>query len=177
MTCFTELRLSSSREHFSRYGLLGVVVDRTFVLERLGGPVHYVRQHDAEVLVGNLAQLTQWLNDLMLREPDAEQMLHGAFLAASFMKGMSNPGTDDFAFLDEHEWRIVHTDAAVAAGTIVATALRRPSYRVPVPVAGVKLLVVPDEVVRLRTMAAPWFQAWASGHAVPIHTAAELEHL
>jgi hypothetical protein len=39
MTCFTELRLSQSQPHHIRYGLLGLVVDRMFVLQRSGGPV------------------------------------------------------------------------------------------------------------------------------------------
>ena len=37
MTCFTEIRLSQAQEHSSRYGLLGVSVDRRFVLDRYGG--------------------------------------------------------------------------------------------------------------------------------------------
>jgi hypothetical protein len=175
MTCFTELRLSSSHSHVQRYGLLGVVVDRLFVLERLGAPVHYVRQHHAEALVGNLAQLTHWIHGLKGKDADAEQMQHAAMFAASFLKGMSHPSTDDFAFLDEHEWRIVQTDSVVSAGRIVATGLPHPCYRVPVAVGDVRLLVVPDEIVRMWTVSAPWFASWADGRAVPIHTVNELE--
>jgi hypothetical protein len=61
MTCFTELRLSGSRVHFESYGLLGVVVHRNFALQRNGGPVMYVRQHDDDPLVSNVAQILHWL--------------------------------------------------------------------------------------------------------------------
>jgi hypothetical protein len=45
MTCFTELRISHSEHHWCRYGLIGIVVDRSFVLRRSGGPVLYMRSH------------------------------------------------------------------------------------------------------------------------------------
>lgn len=176
MTCFTELRLSSAHPHFVRYGLLGIVVDRLFVLERLGAPVHYVRQHHAEALVGNLAQLQQWIGGLRGLCVDALQMLDGTFLGASFLKGMSNPGTDDFAFLEEHEWRIVQTDAVVLRGAIVATGFSKPRYRIPLAVGDVRLVIVPDEVVRSWITGSAWFRDWTAECYVPIHTVADLKH-
>src|SRR4029453_2253827 len=117
-----------------------------------------------------------WVTDASTRKvPGATDMLHGAFFSASFMKGMSTPGTDDFTFLEEHEWRIFQTDRKVTDGRIVATNLERPRYRVVVGVADVKLIVVPDEVVRMWTMTTPWFASWANGRAVPVLTAAELK--
>jgi hypothetical protein len=40
MTCFTELRLSSAGEHSKKYGALGLVVTRRWILDRWGSPVH-----------------------------------------------------------------------------------------------------------------------------------------
>jgi len=54
MTCFTEVRLSDTELHTQRYGLLGIAVNRHFVLERFGGPVHYVRNHCTESTIGNV---------------------------------------------------------------------------------------------------------------------------
>ena len=57
MTCFTEVRLSGTELHTQRYGLLGIAVNRHFVLERLGGPVHYVRNHCTEAVIGNFQEI------------------------------------------------------------------------------------------------------------------------
>lgn len=59
MTCFTEIRLSQAKLHAQRYGLLGVGVTRRFVLDRLGGPVHYVRNHPTAYAPGMCAVLEQ----------------------------------------------------------------------------------------------------------------------
>ena len=53
MTCFTEIRLSEAQSHSRQYGLLGMGVTRQFVLDRFGGPVHYVRHHASECVIGN----------------------------------------------------------------------------------------------------------------------------
>ena len=42
MTCFTEIRLSASDVHAQQYGRLGFGFSRRFVIERYGGPVHYI---------------------------------------------------------------------------------------------------------------------------------------
>jgi len=42
MTCFTEIKLSLTREHTERYGCLGFGFSRAFVLKRGGMPVFYV---------------------------------------------------------------------------------------------------------------------------------------
>ncbi len=62
MVCFTELRLSQSLPHRARYGLLGIVVDRQFVLKRHGAPVFYIPSHADESIVGNLFQTLDWIN-------------------------------------------------------------------------------------------------------------------
>src|SRR5260221_14510840 len=53
VSCFTEVRLSQAELHSQRYGLLGIGVERKFVLDRRGGPVHYVRNASCETVVGN----------------------------------------------------------------------------------------------------------------------------
>ena len=46
-------------------------------------------------------------------------------VAASFLKAMSRPNTDDFQFLNEHEWRIVHTLPQQNQQRIIATNVPR----------------------------------------------------
>jgi len=41
ITCFTELKISSSYEHTMKYGLLGLGYSRKFILSNGGRPVHY----------------------------------------------------------------------------------------------------------------------------------------
>src|SRR5437868_7776598 len=40
--CFTELKLSESRRHASRYGRLGIGVKRPFLFQRFGRPLAYL---------------------------------------------------------------------------------------------------------------------------------------
>jgi hypothetical protein len=61
---------------------------------------------------------------------------------------MSNPEQDDFAYLDEHEWRITHTHEEEKLGLIAATGLDRPIYRIPVQPGDVRLVVFPDSATR-----------------------------
>lgn len=178
MTCFTELRLSGARPHFTRYGLLGFVVHRKFVLERGGGPVLYVRQHDDDPLVSNVGQLLTWL--LAKREEgvvDAADMTHGAFFLCSFLKPMSTANTDDFSFIDEHEWRIVQSDRQVREGKIVRTERPPPPYRIPLSAADLRMLVVPDGELRRILLADRAFAQWCGEASVPILTVTEVENL
>ena len=125
-TCFTEIRLSQAERHACRYGLLGIGVTRSFVLDRLGGPVHYVRNHDVECVVGNIKFL---LDDLTKR--DAEMGLRALTVNSAFIKKMSDHGSDDFIYLDEHEWRIIHTFRQESKGTIIPTGKAQPSVVSP----------------------------------------------
>jgi hypothetical protein len=174
MTCFTELRLSRSRPHRSRYGLLGVVVDRMFVLQRSGGPVQYLRCHHDEPIVGNLALVFDWLNDqIKAGIPRALDVRHALFFQAAFLKRMSNANTDDFAYLDELEWRIVHTDHQTVAGRLVPTRSAQPPYRIPLTPDEVRMVIVPDEQVRADAM--PLLQTWAKDKLPPVLTVDEAE--
>jgi hypothetical protein len=155
MTCFTEIRLSQASKHASLYGSLGVGVDRKFVLDRYGSPVHYVRNHPEECLIGNAQELNNFLNskgDVRAKEI-FKIMIH-------FMKAMSNPNSDDFRYLDEHEWRIVQTDTQIQANRIDITGIARPALRVPVPAGDLRLVVFPDDQTRARARSeariAPW---------------------
>jgi hypothetical protein len=143
VTCFTEVRLSQAESHSQRYGLLGIGVERKFVLDRRGGPVHYVRNAPRETVVGNCLAVFSYCQKN--RAVDEEELMRRNI---GFLKPMSNRDQDDYAYLDEHEWRITHTHMEEKQGLIVATGLDSPVYRIPVKAGDVRLVVFPDAATR-----------------------------
>jgi hypothetical protein len=176
MTCFTELRASLAKPHRRLYGLLGIVVNRAFVMERSGGPVHYVRNHAADGVVGNISRVLDWMKaQVEAARPGAQEMLDTLPYPLAFMKGMSNEGADDYAYIDEFEWRVIHTHQQMKAGRIIATGLQIPKYRLPVTSDDLKMVIVPDD--EIRTEALRKIQAWTGGHTPPVLTIQEVEQL
>lgn len=157
MTCFTEIRLSQARFHAEQYGLLGVGVTRRFVLDRFGGPVHYVRNHEIECVIGNAQEVHNALK--RLNEPE---VVNYFAVNSAFIKSMSHLDTDDFFYLEEQEWRIVHTHLQTEAGNLVKTDVPPPEYRVLVRVDEVSILVFPDEQTRKQARNDPRLTAWLS---------------
>lgn len=162
-TCFTELKLTGSRDHCSKYGLCSVVVRRSFVLERLGGPVLYVRNRAKELVVGSMSHAIQTSIEL---EKDLKPIIpEGSFdkLAMvtqlmiqhfSLLKGMSEVppsgeelSADDFTFIDEHEWRIVQIQDGLKRGYLTRSD-SSPYYKVPVEPEDLVMIVVPDGLTR-----------------------------
>lgn len=172
MTCFTELRLSQAQLHTSRYGLLGFVVKRAFVLDRWGGPVFYVRNDPDEALVGNLDQVVRWL-DRQGQSSDMDQARRNLLQTIAFMKPMSNPEKDDFVFLDENEWRIVQVHDLVTKNLITQNKGSTPEYRIPLNPSNLQMLIVPDEECRKSTLDDPKFKKWVAGKYLPILTVTE----
>lgn len=154
MTCFTEIRLSQARFHARRYGLLGVGVMRRFVLDRLGGPVHYVRNHQTECVIGNVREL---LKALETCDPQYKEYFA---VNSAFIKGMSDPETDNFVYLNEQEWRIVHTHSQTEAKNLVRTGCGHPEYRIPVKKCDVRIIVFPDEQTHMQAREDPRLEAW-----------------
>jgi hypothetical protein len=174
MTCFTELRLSGSAPHTRSYGLLGFVFTREFVLSRAGGPVHYVRSHRDDAVVGSIARVLLWVQRQRTRGSDAQGALDALNFAIGFTKGMSAPNSDDFAYLDEHEWRIIHSHAQERAGRIVPTGRGRPRYRIPFAASDLRMLIVPDSEVRSMVLKDQRLATWMSSAPPPILTADEV---
>lgn len=106
--CFSEIPLSKSYHHARRYGGLGIAVDREYVLDHWGAPVHYVRNSENEVLLRQHAIL-----DAFLRYAEEEYASREAKAARrafkfikQFIKEMSDEGEDNFRYLEEREWRV-----------------------------------------------------------------------
>lgn len=167
MTCFTEIRLSQTLSHAKRYGLLGIGVSRQFVLDRFGGPVHYVRNHNDECIIGNAQKLFKALEDLDarkeledLRDLDAAKLRKYLAVNCSFIKKMSDPNEDNFEYLNEQEWRIVHTYFQEEAGKLVPTGVAKPPYLIPVPLGDVRIVVFPDDQTRTKARSDDRLRAW-----------------
>lgn len=174
MTCFTEIRLSQAQLHSGRYGLLGIGVTRRFVLDRLGGPVHYVRNHSTECVIGNAQVIHNALKGL-----DRPEIVEYFGVNSAFIKNMSDRDQDNFTYLNEQEWRIVHTHKQETAGAIVATAIPLPAFRIPLQPCDVRIVVFPDEKTRMKARSDSRFVKWlqASSPASPILlTIQECEH-
>ena len=157
MTCFTEVRLSQTLSHAEQYGRLGIGVSRQFVLDRRGGPVHYVRNHENECVVGNVQEVLRVLKSL---DPPQPKLVEYFAVNTSFIKSMSDANEDNFKYLNEQEWRIVHTYSQEEARNIVATDDPLRPYRIPVRPGDVRIVVFPDDQTRTMARSDPSLNAW-----------------
>jgi len=188
MVCFTELRLSQSKTHYTKYGHLGYVFDRQFVLDRLGAPVLYVRSHYHENIVGNLAQIGMIItilkqNRILLQDqsnPGAPPIDLGDFLDKTLslpiahIKAMSTPYKDDFIYLEENEWRIVHSVKLEQSGLIYRTEQEPPPYKLPFSSKDIKMIIVPNLSLRNQMRSKKNIIDWFDGVFPPILTVDEI---
>jgi len=178
MVCFTELRLSQAQKHCKKYGLLGLVVDREFVLKRHGAPVFYIPSHANETVVGNLVQTLSWIDDQNNRgTTGADQLLKNLFVPISYLKAMSTSGTDDFENLDENEWRIVHTDRLKEEGLIKHTGHYEPKYMIPLKPKELKMIVLPDTEVCELVKEDDRIKDWFNGKLPPLDTVEKIREI
>lgn len=168
MTCFTEIRLSRANEHASRYGILGIGVDRKFVLNRLGGPVHYVRNSLPEQIIGNWNEVLLYIKATHdeIKDPILKKRFKDVenYFACnlSLVKGMSQL-PDDFMFLEENEWRIIHFYRLETDGYIKkvgATETAKPLYKVILKPDDIRTLVFPDDATRTMALENPEIKSW-----------------
>lgn len=171
MTCFTELRLSEAEKHCKKYGLAGIVVDRKFLLDRLGGPVLYVRSRPQEALVGNMKVAIEYLEKMhtgkvtiatgcQISSEDAIECLKQIIAnmkSMSFIPKTDPASTEDlseenFEYIDEHEWRITHKKSLVDNSKIISYSGDgdgiRPQFLIPMTVSDLKMILVPNELSR-----------------------------
>lgn len=165
--------MSEAANHAGRYGLLGVAVTREYLLERWGGPVKYVRNHKWEAYIAALMTIYKRLEALK-----EEHMLELFLLMSAFVKGMSDRDTDNFAYLDENEWRVMQTKGQTESGRIVKTGLTEPEYRLVLGESDVRVVVFPDAKTRSMARTHAGVQSWLEGaHAPALLTVDECGHL
>lgn len=98
--CFSELKLSQSRQHAHEYGRLGLGFKRMFLFNRGGHPLFYVapqRPHDSREVKPN------WFSTLI----DDKSGNVGTMVQQSFFKYMSETEDLNYKYYSESEWRIV----------------------------------------------------------------------
>jgi len=167
MTCFTEIRLSQARQHAHQYGLLGVGVERDFVLDRTGGPVHYVRNRPNECIVGSYSQLFKYLNNHRAETKEGENPVGVLFMLMSFLKPMSElTNEEDHQFLDEQEWRIVQNDR-IKKDHIARQPGDRPVALLPITHHEVSVIIFPDRDTVNRAIVSDFFKDWLSERVIP----------
>jgi hypothetical protein len=90
--CFTELKLSESRNHARQYGRLGIGVKRPYLFTRCGRPLAYFGFHAD-------AKYDQFLKSC------ATELSNPALL--NFFKPMNSTRTLNYDLYSESEWRII----------------------------------------------------------------------
>jgi hypothetical protein len=104
MVCFTELKLSESRNHAQRYGRLGIGVKRPYLFQRFGRPLVYYGFGDD---VQNDRFLSECASDL--RNPDL----------LNFFKPMNSSDVLTYDFYSESEWRILFMQELLSRRLII----------------------------------------------------------
>ena len=139
-TCFTEIKLTQARAHALRYGLLGIGVHRSFVLQRQGNPVFYVQSGDDSAVVENLDKVHAALASSPADVRNLEAIL-------GYVKKMSEQNSADLHYYDELEWRIVHLDR-LEEKYLTVVDRGNGIFRINLAPEDVKLVVFPDDATR-----------------------------
>ena len=153
--CFTEIKLRLARKHAQRYGLLGLGVDRDFVLKRYGNPVFYMKSGDSNVAV-NANKVLEFLKELYEKAPDKKEQdrIDGILLEyrtlLAYFKNMNDKGSDDLTYYDELEWRITHLNRLEDEGRLSVVDKANYVYLLKLKPGDVKVLVFPDEKTKTR---------------------------
>jgi hypothetical protein len=105
--------------------------------------------------------------------PDAKVAYNNVLLGLAFMKSMSTPRTDDFANIDEKQWRIVFLQEQVTMGRIISTGLPLPPYRILLAPSDLKMVIFPDEHCRDLACSDDRVTRWLSGRHIPFVTTDE----
>lgn len=155
--CFTELRLSLSQKHASRYGCIGIGFERNFVLQNFGQPVAYVPLNYGPY-VNYFAELNESINTNKIIEREQigglPRLSHFNSLL-SFLKNMNEKDNQEkFENYDELEWRIIGYPQLEDANRIKKEKIAgipfdkknhdSYNYRLLFNPTDVKILIVPD---------------------------------
>lgn len=151
--CFSEIKLSLARKHAERYGLLGIGVDRNFVLERYGNPVFYQYNGKYNCIAENLRKLRDYLGERDQNEnrKKGDSWVGKLEVILAYCKKMNEGDGENFLYYDEMEWRIVELKRLLDEAKI-RNAGRDANgellYRVPLEPKDIRVIVFPDKETR-----------------------------
>ena len=175
IVCFTEVRLSKTKTHADNYGYLGIAVSRNYVLNRGGGPVHYVRSVQSDAVVGNVGQLYELFLELERREalqntgPNPERPMALLQYNSAFLKSMSPFGKkkENLANLEEQEWRIVMEQSLVANNLVRPVEGKGNVFAVVLNPDDIEMIILPDDRTKQLFLADERYHQWVAGRRTP----------
>jgi hypothetical protein len=158
ITCFTENRINYYKEHAEKYGLLGFGFSKEWVLERDGMPVIYLKNDSTDIHTKMISDIVIALQNYTDNNGNIDKTFYNEFsLLFDYAKPMSNPGTKDFKYLEEAEWRICWNNNIDVKKTNKNTGVTPPEYFLPFKPDDLKLIVLPDNTCRKMAMSDPVF--------------------
>lgn len=164
--CLTEIRLSQSREHAKRYGLLGIGFHRNFVLKVGGNPAFYVQP----VAVAGL------FRHLLREEIGSGHVAH----LLGFLKTMydTQEGQDKLTDLyEEMEWRILCPPASdVDRQFFRPDGRTSDAHRLILEPKNISLLVFPDRRTLNMARTRQVFERYFSQHTPTLTTLTDCGH-
>ena len=144
-TCFTEIKLSLAKEHATKYGSLGIGVNRKYVLERYGGPVFYVQNGSNSNIIENFYKV------LLFLDKHKEEIKKEFAIICGYLKNMSEKDQEELSYYDELEWRITHLNRL--DGKYVTTQdASNYIYRIKIKPEDIKVIVFPDIKTKNMTL-------------------------
>lgn len=102
--CFTELKISESRNHARQYGRLGIGVKRPYLFSRCGRPLAYYGFHSD-------AQNDQFLKSCAKELKNSDLM--------NFFKPMNSARNLNYDLYSESEWRIIFLQELLERGLLL----------------------------------------------------------
>ena len=142
-TCFTEIKLSLAKQHATKYGSLGIGVNRKYILERYGGPVFYVQNGRNSNIIENFYKVNSFLNRLSQGIAGIEAIKLEFAVILAYLKNMSERDSEELIYYDELEWRITHLNRL--DGKYVTTHdASKFIYRIKIKPDDIKVIVFPD---------------------------------
>ncbi|HBM15023.1 MAG TPA: hypothetical protein DD381_01525 [Lentisphaeria bacterium] len=152
-TCFTEIKLSLARKHAERYGLLGIRVDRNFILERYGNPVFYQYNGKFNCIAENLRLVRDYLEkrDETEKKSNEESWLRKLEVILVYCKNMNERDVDEYPYYDELEWRIIDFRKLLDEEKIKQVGKDKNGnsvFRILLKPEDIKIMVFPDDKTR-----------------------------
>lgn len=164
--CFTELRLRHAHRFSKRYGTLGIVFQRAYLIKKGGAnPVFYIHSGNSGIVNTHVVRLSNSseINSENTTSNDQKYIL-------SFCKPMSKPEQGDLVYFEEHEWRMVVFQSWETNGNFLPLEFRS-CKRSPTERSfyfehhEVQAIVFPDKETRRMAMKDPTMQRHFNDHA------------
>lgn len=147
--CFTEIKLSLARKHAERYGLLGIGVDRNFVLERYGNPVFYQYNGKFNCIAEQLRLLGNYLKSRDKEEKrNGDSWLKKLEVILAYCKNMNDQNKENLVYYDELEWRIVSLNILEIEKKTKRDEKDNSVFRVILKLEDIRVIVFPDKETR-----------------------------